>query len=253
MKFFVVLICLGLEKFFPIETLLHREQTFKFYLRKVSTLSPEEWHQSYYELFVFLLPLEFFICTVHFIGTYYFSNFSIFLLESLIVIYCLGPLEIYHLTPPIPQHVFEKAYAGLFCGLFWFVLLGPFGIILYRLLEYLAVLSDDAPDVSMTPYTKDMIKPIVGYLNWLPVRLFSGVQSAVGKFPKACHYWLDYLLTGWEFNDQLLAENGRVALDMPKDATLESEQYIQILHLIDRTLAVFLVVLTVRTLVHWVT
>jgi AmpE protein len=253
MKFFVILTCLILERFFSIEKFLKREKIFQYYFEQITKLTPVEWQNSLYGLLLFLLPLEVAVGVLYLLMQYYFSWVSSFVIHVILLLYCLGPDNIYHIGAPIPQNLFEKIHRSLFSVLFWFALLGPFGASLYRLLERMAIIPDNAMSFPhIRPHIISIAHPLLGYLTWLPLRVFSAVQILVGKVPNAFNYWLDHLIVGWDKNETLAAEIGRISLGFTADAQLSSEHYIHTVQILDRILALFLTVMLIHSFISWV-
>lgn len=240
MKFFVILFCLVLERFFPLEKFLKREKAYHYYFKQVTQLAPEEWQQGNYGLFVFLLPILLVVFLFDFFANHYFSKLSVFLVESLTLLYCLGPISVYHLHASIPQNVFEKIQDGLFSVLFWFAVLGPLGSLLYRLVERMALIPTQPLPLLIKPHIASMAQPLLGYLAWLPIRLFSAIRAIVSRSSNMFNYWLDHFLSGWEYNNQFIKETNHIVLPTLKEDSMESEEYIHTLELVDRILIVFL-------------
>jgi|GEM_PF-5506970 len=252
MQFLVPLFCIGLERFFSLEKFLKRECAFNYYFTKVAQFAPEEWQQGSYGLFVFLLPIEFLLFILYVIGIHYFSSLLLFLLEVVVLLYCLGPYSVYHFDKPIPQDFFYKVYISLFGTLFWFSLLGPLGVLLYRLLERIAMtpLNQDE-SIAIKSHIIYITQPLFGYLNWLPVRLFAGAQALISQVPNTANIWLDHLLSNWEYHEKLTAILGRVTLKLTPDAVIESKQYTEGLAFIDRLLLWSLGLILIKTLISW--
>jgi AmpE protein len=253
MGFFIILVCLSLERLFLIEPLLQREVGFNYYLTQIGRLIPLKWQRQPYGILFLILPALSSILILHMVSVYYFSKISLFLLEAVILFYCLGPINIYHAPASMRQDLFERAHTSFFSVLFWFALLGPVGALLFRLLERVACISmrSDSP-MTISDYVIVVAKPLMGYFSWLPVRFFIGIQAVFGKFPETLRYWLEHLLTGWKDNDVLAAHSGRIALDLPIDAALDSDHYIQALSLFDKILLIFLGMMLVYTILSWV-
>lgn len=241
MFFFIILLCVSLERFFLVEPLLQREAGFNYYLTQVGKLTPLKWQQKSYGIVLMLLPAISIVLILQMISIHSFPKASLFLLEAVILLYCLGPADIYHITTTVPQNLFEKAHIGFFSVLFWFALLGPAGAVLFRLLERMACLSmRTAFSMGIVEPITLIAKPLAGYMSWLPIRFFIGIQSVFGKFPDTVRYWLDHLFTGWTYHEQLIANSGRIALDLPTESVLGSSEYTHAVNLFDKVLLTFL-------------
>jgi AmpE protein len=253
MCFFIVLVCLSLERFFSIEAALRRAAGFHHYITQIRRFTPLSWQKRPYGILFFLLPTLSLILGLHILNEYYLSKPLAFLVEAIVLLYCLGPTDIYHQST-VPQDLFEKAHTHLFAVLFWFALLGPVGVLLFRLLERLSEMPKKQMELSeaITADVPELARRLLGYFNWLPIRFFVGIQSILGKFPETLRYWLDYLLMDWTHNNQFLENSGRIALDMPVESTLASDQYTHALALFDKMLLIFLGMLLAYTLLSWI-
>ncbi len=78
-----------------------------------------------------------------------------------------------------------QAYQGLFAPIFWFVLLGPAGAVLYRASEQL---QKAWPDSTSQPLHQFAHK-IHQWIEWLPVRFAAICFAIVGDFEDAIYCW----------------------------------------------------------------
>lgn len=75
--------------------------------------------------------------------------------------------------------------------LFWFVVLGPAGAVLYCVARESA---DDNDDDVRSVFAKAKMQRVLHWLDWLPARVFSAGYLLIGNFTKAAGIWLSYLL-----------------------------------------------------------
>lgn len=106
----------------------------------------------------------------------------------------------------------ERAFAVLF----WFVVLGPLGAVLYRVtcLARHDAVSGARPDAGF----ENAIQRLQGILDWVPVRLIALGFALAGSFEDALTDWKGYYEHGsdlfWERNTGVLTATGRGALRM---------------------------------------
>lgn len=75
--------------------------------------------------------------------------------------------------------------------LFWFVVFGPAGAVLYCMVRE----SYDDKDEQVRGFlSKDKMRRILHVLDWLPARVFSLGYLLIGNFSKAAGIWLSYVL-----------------------------------------------------------
>ena len=138
------------------------------------------------------------------------------------------------------------ANARTFAVIFWYVVLGPFGAILYRMVSQLTKLSSRPHDVlnaiARVAHTLEDI------LDWIPARLVGLGYSLAGNFVKGFKQWAHYVGSGLASNQDLLIASGLAALDVNPEAPADAEEARQVLRLIDRSLIVWLAVIAIFTL-----
>jgi AmpE protein len=93
--------------------------------------------------------------------------------------------NIHHLSSQVTRAVFYEAEKRLFAVLFWFLLLGPAGALLYRMVVFLAEESYAA-----TPgATPDPAMALHNIMDWAPARLLALTFFMAGSFDDAAHGW----------------------------------------------------------------
>lgn len=138
--------------------------------------------------------------------------------------------------------IFTESYYRVFAVIFWFLLLGPVGAILYR---SISICAKDSPLGVSTTAAK-----VQRVLDWVPVRLFTFIFALGGHFTDVISIWEHSIKKGLSYNDILLSECGVAALDVmeenriPEEGAAEKEA----LALVDRVLVMSLVFLAVIVL-----
>ncbi len=139
--------------------------------------------------------------------------------------------------------IFIAANQRIFAVVFWFVILGPVGAVLYRTISLCAQNSVWG--------LAEIAQKIQRCLDWVPARLFTFIFALCGNFTKVFICWRRHLTAGISANDILLGDCGLAALDVvkmeniPEDGTAENEA----LTLLDRALVMALVILAIAVLV----
>ena len=82
------------------------------------------------------------------------------------------------------EQLFVHSHRQTFGVLFWFVLLGPAGAVLYRLASVLSLRWREA-----TPQFSVAARKIFHVLNWVPVRLTALTYAVAGNFEDALYCW----------------------------------------------------------------
>ncbi|MEZ0231404.1 MAG: CobD/CbiB family protein [Methylophilaceae bacterium] len=78
----------------------------------------------------------------------------------------------------------RRSHQGLFAPIFWFVLLGPAGALLYRL-THLQKLEWPAKDQGYHQFAHQVFE----WLDWLPTRITASCFAIVGDFEDAVYCW----------------------------------------------------------------
>lgn len=149
----------------------------------------------------------------------------------------------------IIESLFCFANTQTFSVIFWFIILGPFGAILYRLVAEITFLASK-PDSELGGLASvgHLLEDI---LEWLPARLVGLSYVIAGNFVRGFQNWLRNAKAGLSSNQSLLIESGMGAMDFSDDKALDVEDARQVVQLIDRSFIVWLVMLAIFTLGLW--
>ncbi|MEE9342374.1 MAG: regulatory signaling modulator protein AmpE [Gammaproteobacteria bacterium] len=211
--------------------------------------------------------------------------FSLFF-SIAVMVYCLGPRDLaidadsyckacdmdntsiraasaLHLTglsePPadtgecisrVVKAILARSNDYMFAVIFWFVLLGPVGAVLYRTLSILYNFSEgnDRFQVWATH--------LYSIVSWIPARMTALGYALSGHFDSAMEGWRiahKEKKSGLLRTDYILIETGLGALDMRGDDSVpEDHQPVRSsMRLVLRTLTIWLAALSVMTLAGW--
>lgn len=83
------------------------------------------------------------------------------------------------------ETMLRRAHQGLFAPIFWFVILGPAGALLYRL-AHLAKSEWHTADANLFNH---FARKAFELLDWLPARVTAGSFAVVGDFEDAVYCW----------------------------------------------------------------
>jgi AmpE protein len=282
MKLIVILICVAALRYWKVGRTTKRYSWFAQYARKLQKVTGS-WGASWIQFFVILLPILLLSLLLQFglaHGVFYILGF----LFSIIVLwYCLWPvsLRVYlesklksasAVNEPVmsddsadgkgvddekamvdPKAIIESLFCfantQTFSVIFWFIILGPFGAILYRLVAEITFLASK-PDSELGGLASvgHLLEDI---LEWLPARLVGLSYVIAGNFVHGFQNWLRNAKGGLSSNQSLLIESGMGAMDFSDDKALDVEDARQVVQLIDRSFIVWLVMLAIFTLGFW--
>lgn len=136
----------------------------------------------------------------------------------------------------------------LFAALFWFVVLGPLGALLYRLVSELYRSPLQRGD-GFTASARDL----AAILGWIPARLWGLGYALSGSLVHAIEEWQFLDTLGLHDNDMVLERCGRGAINRPRarvvpDAEIAMETIVDTRSLVGRTLIAWLVIFAIITL-----
>ncbi|WP_166836775.1 regulatory signaling modulator protein AmpE [Rheinheimera pleomorphica] len=136
---------------------------------------------------------------------------------------------------------------------FWFLLLGAFGVISYVLVRHLqeAVDEQDAADYAAVLGSDSKVDCVAHWALWFPARLFGLGFALVGHFSRASNALLSYFLDFTASNEQVVIEVATAAETLPAESlnTLDDTSYM--VQLAKRNMLFFLAFAAILTLTGW--
>lgn len=151
--------------------------------------------------------------------------------------------------------VLVQANERLFAVLFWFVILGPMGALLYRAAWCLARSPASSTPVVADPFDQAVTR-LYGILSWVPARLTALGYALAGGFEEAVCQWKDVPHAEdqnfFARNDQVLAAAGVGALHLER-YTQSTEEEGQPVLKVEREAVRAAHALVLRTLLIWAT
>ncbi len=203
-------------------------------------------------LSLYVLPIAIGVLLISFIFHNSLLGILSFLFGLAVFIYCLGPKNLWAEAQPqsggFPlDKLFLEANQRIFAVVFWFLILGPAGAILYRLVSLIAA----EENIESRPDVGAMARHLLNLLDWIPIRLFSAGLALGGHFSQVMAVWRNKASLGPDQNDTMLVECGYAALGNevtrgPTSAAMVDKQAISLL---DRALIITLVVLAMISLI----
>ena len=137
--------------------------------------------------------------------------------------------------------------------MFWFLLLGVFGVITYVLVRHLqeAVEEKDAADYATVMGAETQVNCVAHWALWFPARLFGLGFALVGHFSRASNTLLGYFLDFTASNEQVVIEVASAAETLPAESlnTLDDTSYM--VQLAKRNMLFFLAFAAILTLTGW--
>jgi AmpE protein len=134
-------------------------------------------------------------------------------------------------TRAIEEAICIQANNRLFAVIFWFIVLGPLGAWLYRVIDLIrhrAVFNAWSKDDidSNQELLRGAAENLHGLIAWVPARISAAIYGLAGNFEAAAHSWRaaegDELLTRSERNERLLARVGTGAMALQDEPDEEA-------------------------------
>lgn len=279
MTFIVTFIALLIERFFDW-THLREWRWFAAYqtfmAQKISRYS------SYFSLAMTILPLLIAAMLVRFAIKGVLYGFISLLFELVVLVYCLGPQNLWAdafscisaitrgdnhtvadklktsfgitditYSQSLHRHLFNDIFIAanrrVFAVIFWYVILGPIGALLYRSVTQA---SQDGVKPEMNLQIAQSARMVESILDWLPVRVFTFLFALGGHFVQVLSFWRTKVMNGIESNEILLTECGARALGedtekLPENGLAEREA----VSLLDRAFVILLVLIAIVVLI----
>ncbi len=296
MTFLIIITALFAERYLLEQEDFRQHLWFKDYCRWFRHLPLGEWVSESRGSIIALLILPLAILLiVHSWSINVLGGFPEWVLAFLVLLLSLGPRDLEHqvtdfidardhgsterasriaaeimdrnATEPEPElsirvseAIVEQANYRLTGVLFWFLILGPFGAMLYRLTSLAAKFSKDDEDRKIVHQQAFHLFHI---LNWVPARLLAATYALVGNFDNvllAWRHWSEDSRNQYESDAQgLLILTGTAALGhtpeetMPEDAADLPPLVEDALSLVLRSLSIWVILLGIIQVVSWIT
>jgi len=214
-----------------IGEIFHRIHGFERYYQW-SMQYIEKWvkHVEIRRMIIIIVPLLVFSWFFHYLLHY---RVIYFILSILVLIYGWTYQERETIIPSSPRDysrfVFSRALSQSFTVVFWFVLLGPWGVLLYDFIRRANMVS-----------AKQL-------LEWPAARILGLGYALAGHFPPTFSYWSINLFKNFQYNQAFLEECGLYALNagITDSSTAESKESEEARALVKRAEFMLLIILII--------
>lgn len=249
MKLLVIVLCLLSERYL-VHALSHdRFNWFSSYFNQLCQRLPQnKFFLNPIVLLIFVvLPLVILCGIVLLIFDNLIFGVLAFLLNLAIFYYCLGPENPFY---PLKKeggeaaeevevgNYFAKVNGELFAVVFWYILTGALGVLIYRLISL-------CREQNLTAIVAQQVTNI---LDWIPARLTTLLYLLVGNFQQGIRFFAQKFLSLPEYNHELLSVGGLLAA---RSGDSEPVRMPYAESLVEHAMIVFLVFLACFTLVAW--
>jgi AmpE protein len=279
MTFVVTLIALLIERFFDWSH-LRRWYWYANYQGAVMRRFPRQ--SSYTILALTTIPLLIAVAVIQVILKNPMYGFLELLFQLLIFLYCLGPQNLWadtfacinalvhgdsqsaaeklkisfgvtdaasmqSLHGQLLDNIFIAANRRVFAVVFWFIVLGPVGAVLYRAVT---LSSSGFPKHEAVPELVQSARSVESVLDWIPIRLFTWMFALGGHFVKVVSCWRKKAVFTLDVNEKLLTDCGAAALGSDDSEHVREDGSVErsAVGLLDRAFVITLVIIAIVVL-----
>jgi len=277
MKLIIILLCLGLQRYLNINVSLADYDWFKPYTDIIKK-SAEKLLNGYVGVAVVALPVVVVVWLIHAaLGGVAYGILGL-VISVVVLFYCMDGhdltdnLKTYlgmsqegdadkevsdFLGGNVPEGAAEKVRAitdvtftkslhNVFSVLFWYLILGTFGALLYFMVSLINKNADKE-----FPAMKEANALVLGVLDWIPVRLLGLSMALVGSFGSVFGRWMKALTAGLERSNEFATEFGLAAIgkDPAKVDDADVQENKDALAIVFRALIVWVVFVALLTIV----
>jgi AmpE protein len=163
MKLFIIVVCMVFERYGENFERLRCFHWFYAWTRLVQASVTTA--SSPLLLTTVLFPILMVLWFIHYsLGAWFWGGLDL-ILEGLIFFYCLGPQNLFNAQPSSEafdaELYFEKVNRQWFGVMFWYIVTGIWGAVIYRLLDL----------ATTEPRLEGPAGRLLQYLDWIPARL----------------------------------------------------------------------------------
>jgi AmpE protein len=278
MSLIIILICIAVQRYLA-PNLFRNETWLAHYAGGLNNLCYKlHLKNSVWSLLLFILPIVLVVATISYLLYDLFYNLFYFVFSICILFLCLDARNMHRQLSPyfvahehndqqtidhyatefigrppsedrvngireVTRTIFIKAELYVFSVLFWYILLGPTGAVLYALLRYL---TNSAAYRAVAEF-------LLALMDYIPVRLTALAYALVGHFAFCLSHCKQLFLAGIRSTRELAWASGLAALELePSDVSLaDVEENKLALDLVDRAIVLWLLVIALLTITAW--
>lgn len=259
MRCIVVLIVLALKHYFP------KIQPWGSY-----------WFSNYIRFFTnpvtallaVVLPTLLIFLVLHFIFGTWLYGILVLLIDIFILWYCLNTPDLETSLVGVAEHNISAEQAAMlsrrrseklcvlaneqrFAVIFWFLVLGGFGAVLYR---FVNLLRERFHLPESTAQTLEPIEKFYGVLNWIPSRLSALSYILAGEFLPSFTIWSNDVWSGKSVSNLILTKVGLAASGFNyQDAThADLEENRKVLQMLGRAEMIWVGLVIILLIGSWI-
>lgn len=251
----LVFLCLLVQRWLKLDNFKRYPQGFAVYFNGMKRVFEDFSNKGVLYFGLLLLPALIFYMIVAMIIYHVVGMMGYFVLSLLVLGYAMDARKLTseHYQTFGVGSVLIQAFQNIFVYIFWQVVLGSMGVVIYLLLKQF----HQAFSQSTHENDKKLVnisERAIEILDWVPLRVLGITYALVGEFTPAFKLWYQHVFSGTANERDCYAEWGCVALGIKPSAMQEpnDEYYPATEGLIDRSLYIWLTVIALFTMGQWV-
>jgi membrane protein required for beta-lactamase induction len=239
MNFIVILICLFLQRFLNLYIQVSNAW-FNIYFSWLAPLLKK--CNKWLALVIVILPFLIILGLLQFFLIHRSFGMFYLVLSCAILFFCIDFRDLRRQKPGYDTNdaVLSQSFKNFFPGLFWFAILGPYGIIIYFILSLLHKIPVHKNDPSAETLTK-LAAQIQSIADWVPAKLLGFTFALGGRIKNGFSYCLKNWQLSHKKNQQFIIEAGDAALGTPAKTSANALQLA--FSLIDRSIIIWIIVI----------
>lgn len=243
MIFITVLLCLAMQRIFNLAGHISEVWIFN-YLSMFHKITSKI--NAILAVCLFVMPIVLCLGIINFIAAKFLYGFFSLLLTATILFFCIDVRDLSYVKKNVVlsnKGILAQAFVTIFSGLFWFMLFGSFGVVIYTSIKLINnnILRVDSKFTNILKLTTN----IQAALDWTPARILAISYALVGSFNKGFSYFKKHAWFNFYDAQGFTIASGLAALDLDND---KQEQYHVALDLVNRVLIIWLTALFFVTL-----
>lgn len=252
----IILICLALQRWLQIDQIQRNELWFAHYYQWIKgRVDQYSWWPTWLGVVIIILPAFVIYLLFASLVHHLLSIVGYYMLALVITLYAIDARRLTEEEGSrySPEQLLIHIYQRLFALIFWLLILGSSGVVLYMLLVYLCRLLTTMSEDSQADSLLANARYIQAILDWVPLRLLGFTFALVGQFSTTFSIWYKNLWTGLLNGREQMATCGLAAIGVEHtEASVTPAQLPLLEGLVNRALWVWLVVIALFTIGRWI-
>lgn len=242
-----VLLCLSIQRIFNLAGSIPKDWV-KSYLGMFHVIASKV--NAILAICLFVAPIVICMGVINFGAAKFLYGFFNLLLATAILFFCIDVRDLAYAKKDVAlsnKGILSQAFVTIFPGLFWFMLFGSFGVIIYTSIKLVNknILHIDPRFTNISKLTLN----IQSAMDWVPSRILAISYALVGNFNKGLNYFKKHAWSDFYDAQSFATASGLAALDLESGADSSKQgQYHVALDLVNRVLIIWLVALFFVTL-----